>query len=98
MCRHFIPKLLFRRSGRQGSECRIVSSNRQGNQEHVMTALTSDIAQFVATFDAGAMPPRANFGARIGMLDCVGTMIAGADEQAVKLVARMVPVSTSNDG
>jgi 2-methylcitrate dehydratase PrpD len=63
-----------------------------------MTALTSDIASFVATFDAGAMPPRANFGARIGMLDCVGTMIAGADEQAVKLVARIVPTSTTNDG
>jgi len=63
-----------------------------------MTALTSDIAKFVATVDPGSMPARANFGARIGMLDCVGTMIAGANEEAVKLVARMVPVSTSNDG
>src|SRR5882724_11057833 len=63
-----------------------------------MTALTSDIARFVATVDAGAMPPRANFGARIGMLDCVGTMIAGANEEAVKLVQQIVPTSTTNDG
>ena len=63
-----------------------------------MTALTSDIAKFVATVDPGSMPARANFGARIGMLDCVGTMIAGADEEAVKLVARIVPTSTTNDG
>ena len=53
-----------------------------------MTALTSDIAKFVASISPGAVPARANFGARIGMLDCVGTMIAGADEEAVKLVAR----------
>ena len=44
------------------------------------------------------MPARATFGARIGMLDCVGTMIAGADEEAVKLVAQIVPASTGNDG
>jgi len=63
-----------------------------------MTALTSDIAKFVTTLQASSVPPRCNFGARIGMLDCVGTMIAGADEPAVKLVAQMVPASTSNDG
>ena len=32
------------------------------------------------------------------IFDCVGTMIAGADEPAVKLVAQLVPASTSNDG
>jgi len=63
-----------------------------------MTALTSDIATFVATVDPARMPERAHFGARIGMLDCVGTMIAGADEEAVRLVARIVPTSTTNDG
>src|SRR5688572_10452316 len=59
-------------------------------KELFMTALTSDIAKFVATLQAGSVPERCNFGARIGMLDCVGTMIAGADEPAVQLVARMV--------
>src|SRR5207237_953587 len=83
-------------SGRQGRDCRIVTAIAA--QELFMTALTSDIAAFVATVDAGAMPERANFGARIGMLDCVGTMIAGADEEAVQLVARIVPTSTTNDG
>ncbi len=63
-----------------------------------MTALTSDIAHFVASVDGSTMPERCNFGARIGMLDCVGTMIAGADEPAVKIVAQMVPAYTGNDG
>ncbi len=63
-----------------------------------MTGLTTDLAAFVASIDAGAMPPRANFGARIGMLDCVGTMIAGANEEAVRLVAQIVPAYTGNDG
>jgi 2-methylcitrate dehydratase PrpD len=63
-----------------------------------MTALTSDIARFVAAIEPGAVPARASFGARIGMLDCVGTMIAGADEEAVRLVAQIVPASTTNDG
>src|SRR5262249_39718788 len=67
-------------------------------QEPFMTALTSDIARFVASAKAAAMPQRCQFGARVGMLDCVGTMIAGADEDAVKLVAQIVPTSTSNDG
>jgi len=59
-----------------------------------MTALTSDIAAFVATVDPSAVPERCNFGARIGMLDCVGTMIAGSDEEAVQIVSRMVATST----
>jgi len=67
-------------------------------QELFMTALTSDIAAFVATVDPRAVPERCNFGARIGMLDCVGTMIAGSDEEAVQIVSRMVATSTTNDG
>src|SRR5262249_30162754 len=67
-------------------------------REQLMTALTTDIARFVATADPHRMPERANFGARIGMLDCGGTMLAGADEEAVQLVARIVPTSTTNDG
>lgn len=63
-----------------------------------MPALTTDLARFVATIDPAAVPERANFGARIGMLDCVGTMIAGADEEAVKIVAQIVPAYTGNDG
>ena len=43
-----------------------------------MTALTSDVAKFVATIDPGVVPKRCNYGARIGMLDYISTMIAGA--------------------
>ena len=63
-----------------------------------MPALTADLAKFVATINPAVVPARAAFGARIGMLDCVGTMIAGANEEAVKIVAQMVPTYTGNDG
>src|ERR1044072_4148199 len=74
------------------------SGAKKPKREPFMTALTSDIANFVAAMKPGAVPARANFGARIGMLDCVGTMIAGADEEAVRLVAQIVRASTTNDG
>src|SRR3954468_23883660 len=48
-------------------------------KELYMTALTADIAKFVATIQPAAVPERCNYGARIGMLDCVGAMIAGAE-------------------
>ena len=63
-----------------------------------MPALTADLAKFVATIDPGAVPERATFGARIGMLDCVGTMIAGADEEAVsssRRSCRPTPATTA---
>jgi 2-methylcitrate dehydratase PrpD len=60
--------------------------------------LTSAIAEFVATFDPAAIPQRCRTGARIGMLDCVGVMIAGAREDAVRLVAAMIATSNANDG
>src|SRR5436305_2907567 len=77
---------------------RLAHSGRTPQQELLMTALTSDIAKFVASISASAVPERCNFGARIGMLDCVGTMIAGANEEAVRLVAQIVPAYTGNDG
>src|ERR1700694_1327703 len=43
-----------------------------------MPALTSDIAEFVTSVEAGPLPERCSYGARIGMVDCVGVMIAGA--------------------
>src|ERR1044072_4835634 len=93
-----MPKRRTPASGRQGSRCRRIPSRPQEPREHPMPALTADIAKFVATLRSGAVPARATFGARIGMLDCVGTMIAGANEEAVKIVAKMVPAYTGNDG
>ena len=63
-----------------------------------MTALTADIATFVTSVEPAAIPERCNFGARIGMIDCVGVMIAGATEPAAQIVARTVAASVSNDG
>jgi 2-methylcitrate dehydratase PrpD len=63
-----------------------------------MTGLTAAIGEFVASLQPEAMPERCSYGAKIGMLDCVGVMIAGAGEPAVKIVNAMVPASTTNDG
>lgn len=63
-----------------------------------MTGLTAAIGEFVAALDSDAIPERCRYGAKIGMIDCVGVMIAGAGEPAVKIVAAMVPASTANDG
>src|SRR5262249_51802717 len=63
-----------------------------------MAALTSDIAEFVTSVAADALPERCSYGARIGMIDCVGVMIAGAGEPAVQLIAATVAASTPNEG
>jgi 2-methylcitrate dehydratase PrpD len=55
-----------------------------------MPALTSDIAEFVTSVEPGTVPERCSYGARIGMVDCVGVMIAGAGEPVVRLVAATV--------
>ena len=53
-----------------------------------MPALTSDIAEFVTSVVAGALPEGCSYAARIGMVDCVGVMIAGAGEPVARLVFR----------
>jgi 2-methylcitrate dehydratase PrpD len=63
-----------------------------------MAGLTAAIGEFVASLEPGNMPERCAYGAKIGMIDCVGVMIAGAHEPAVKIVAAMVAASTANDG
>lgn len=62
-----------------------------------MVALTREIADFVAGLQPGQLPEDCRDGARTGMLDCIGVMIAGAEEEAVRLVAGIVPASTAND-
>ena len=63
-----------------------------------MPALTRAIAEFAAALEPQAIPETCRRGARIGMLDCVGVMIAGAKEEAPRIVATMVAASTANDG
>jgi 2-methylcitrate dehydratase PrpD len=63
-----------------------------------MKALTLAVAEFAATIEPEAIPDLCRHGARIGMLDCIGVMIAGVREEAVRLVAATVATSTANDG
>ncbi|MGC2468347.1 MAG: MmgE/PrpD family protein [Pseudolabrys sp.] len=63
-----------------------------------MPALTSDIAEFVTSVEVGALPEQCSYGARIGMVDCVGVMIAGASEPVVRLVTTTIATSTQNEG
>lgn len=62
-----------------------------------MTGLTRQTAEFASAISAAAVPRQCTDGARIGIADCVGVMIAGANEEAPRIVAGTVPTSTSND-
>jgi 2-methylcitrate dehydratase PrpD len=62
-----------------------------------MTGLTRQCAEFVASLDRAAIPARAYDAARIGMTDCIATMIAGAQEPAVDIVRGIVAESTAAD-
>ena len=63
-----------------------------------MLAITRRSAEFVAGLQPADLPPRAIEAARIGMVDCVGVMIAGATEEPVAIVSAMVSTSRENDG
>ena len=62
-----------------------------------MLEITRQAAEFVAGLRPADLPPRAIEAARIGMVDCVGVMIAGASEEPVAIVSAMVPTSREND-
>lgn len=63
-----------------------------------MDSITIKAAEFIRDFDLAHVPAEAVHAARIGMVDCVGTMLAGAREPAVQLVATIAtPASGSND-
>ena len=62
-----------------------------------MTELAKQVADFIAALNPAMLPPRCTDAARMGIADCVGVMIAGANERAPRIVAKLVPPSTSND-
>jgi 2-methylcitrate dehydratase PrpD len=62
-----------------------------------MTEIAKQAADFIAAINPAIMPPRCIDVARTGIADCVGVMIAGANEQAPRIVAKLVATSTSND-
>jgi 2-methylcitrate dehydratase PrpD len=72
---------------------------RENSEEEViMLDITRQTANFVANFKPTDVPDRCLEAARIGIVDCVGVMIAGAGEQPVRIVSAMVATSTQNDG
>lgn len=63
-----------------------------------MDSITLKAAQFVTGFDAGTAPEAARHAARIGFVDCIGCMLAGAAEPAVDLAAVIAtPMPGSNE-
>lgn len=63
-----------------------------------MDSITKKSADFVANFDGASAPAEAIHAARIGIVDCVGVMLAGAREPAVGLVAGIAtPAVGSNE-
>jgi len=63
-----------------------------------MTGLTRQTAEFVAGLSADAIPPRLLEAAKSGMTDCVAVMIAGAQEDAPRLVKDLVAPTADPDG
>jgi 2-methylcitrate dehydratase PrpD len=60
--------------------------------------ITRRSADFVAGLRRYDIPDVCVEAARVGMLDCVGVMIAGASEQPVAIVSSMVTPTLQNDG
>jgi 2-methylcitrate dehydratase PrpD len=63
-----------------------------------MLDITQQSANFVAGLKHSDLPVRCIEAARIGFVDCIGVMIAGAAEQPVRIVSAMLSASTQNDG
>jgi 2-methylcitrate dehydratase PrpD len=63
-----------------------------------MLDITRQTANFVASLMPADVPDRCREAARIGIIDCIGVMIAGAAEDPVRIVSAMLATSTQNDG
>lgn len=62
-----------------------------------MLDITRQSAEFVAGISHAALPDRCVEAAKIGFVDCIGVMIAGAGEEPVRIVSAMAPTSLQND-
>lgn len=63
-----------------------------------MTGLTRQTGEFVAALTPDRVPEDCLDAATMGMTDCVAVMIAGAEEDAPRLVAELVAPSADRDG
>jgi len=63
-----------------------------------MESITRKAAAFVSGFDGRHIPAEAREAARMGIIDCIGVMLAGAREPAVGLVAEIAtPIPGANN-
>ncbi|HEX4985014.1 MAG TPA: MmgE/PrpD family protein [Burkholderiales bacterium] len=62
-----------------------------------MLELTKQAAEFASTIRFADLPERCVEAVTLGAVDCVGAMVAGADEEAVRIVASTVPESRDAD-
>lgn len=62
-----------------------------------MSGLTETVAGFVAGFDASTLPPRCIEAARVGIADCIATMMAGAREEPPAIVRALTADATGPD-
>ena len=62
-----------------------------------MLELTKQAAIFASAVKFSDLPDRCTEATTIGITDCVGVMIAGAGEEAVRIVAEMVADATGKD-
>jgi 2-methylcitrate dehydratase PrpD len=62
-----------------------------------MLELTKQAAEFASAVTISDLPDRCTEATTIGITDCAGVMIAGAGEEAVRIVAVMAPVAAGKD-
>ena len=53
-------------------------------------SLTKDLGQFIADLSPNRLPEEAVRVARLGFIDCVGTMIAGRREECVQILKKVL--------
>lgn len=56
-----------------------------------MLKLTRQAAEFASSLRFDDLPPKCMEATRVGIADCVGVMLAGANEEAVQIIASLVP-------
>ncbi len=62
-----------------------------------MLELTKQAGEFASSVKVADLPERSAEAITTGIADCVGVMIAGAGEEAVRIVAAMLPAASGKD-